>query len=170
MKDVSPKELNTLLHDEDTDEVLVDVRSAGEFQGVHIEGAINIPVDEIKETANRLKKYGSVYVTCGSGVRSQQACRELEAQGVPVVNLKGGLSAWQHEGLRVIGSNAQRLPIIRQVMIVAGALVLIGVALGWLIYPYWYGLAAFVGAGLLFAGVSGFCSMAYVLGKMPWNR
>jgi rhodanese-related sulfurtransferase len=172
MKDISPEELEHKLEHthKENEEALVDVRSPREFQSVHIRGAMNIPLDEIEEAANKLKSYGTVYVTCGTGVRSQQACQELQARGVNVVNVKGGLTAWQHEGLRVDGNGKHVLPIIRQVMIIAGLLVLVATLLGWLLNPYWYILATVVGAGLLFAGVSGFCFMAYCLEKMPWNR
>ncbi|MGE0851286.1 MAG: DUF2892 domain-containing protein [Hyphomicrobiaceae bacterium] len=54
--------------------------------------------------------------------------------------------------------------------LVAGSLILLGVGLGQFIAPVFYGLAALVGAGLTFAGVSGWCGMAKLLALMPWNR
>ncbi|WP_370515216.1 DUF2892 domain-containing protein [Erythrobacter sp. THAF29] len=59
---------------------------------------------------------------------------------------------------------------MRQVQIAAGILILVGVVLGTLTSPLWYGLSGFVGAGLLFAGVTGWCGMANLLSLMPWNR
>lgn len=169
MENINPEKLNELLHDDDHDEILIDVREPSEYNNVGIPGAENIPVGEIVGVVERLKKYGTVYVNCGSGVRSAKACAILEAHGVNVVNLEGGLTAWQHSGFGVRG-NGNRLPIIRQVMLVAGLLVLLGVALAYFVHPYWIGLSALVGAGLTFSGATGNCLMAYLLEKMPWNK
>jgi len=170
MDNVKPKELNKLLSDEDKNEVLIDVREPFEYRSAHIAMSENIPLGKVAEAADRLKHYGSVYVTCGTGMRSREACDKLLSMGVNVVNLEGGLTAWQREGFSVIGSGKGRIPIIRQVMITAGTLVLLGVSLGFFYNEYWYGLAAFVGAGLLFAGISGYCFTSYILEKMPWNK
>ena len=62
------------------------------------------------------------------------------------------------------------ISIERQVRIIAGSLVLIGMVLGWFVRRGFFGLAAFVGAGLVFAGVTDFCSMGLLLAKLPWNR
>ena len=169
MENIEPKKLNELLHDEDHNEVLIDVREPSEFRNVAIPEAENIPVGEIANAADRLKQFGTVYVNCGSGVRSKKACEILEAQGVHVVNLDGGLTAWQHSGLAVRG-NGNRLPIIRQVMLTAGLLVLFGVVLAYFVNPYWIALSVLVGAGLTFSGASGYCLMAYILENMPWNK
>lgn len=170
MENIPPEELEKRLHDDDKDEVLIDVRTPGEFRGSHMEGAKNIPLDDIKEAAKRLKKIGTVYIACGTGARSQQACKILEEDGVNVVNIKGGLRAWVREGFTTEGTGRNVIPVIRQVMIVAGTLVLAGVILGLLISPYWYALSGFVGAGLLFAGLTGICTMSWALSKMPWNK
>ena len=84
--------------------------------------------------------------------------------------LDGGLEAWKRAGLPVIEDRSAPLPLMRQVQIVAGSLVLLGVVLGFLLGPAWFGLAGFVGAGLVFAGVTGFCGMARLLARLPWNR
>ena len=52
----------------------------------------------------------------------------------------------------------------------AGGLVLAGVILGFLLSPWFFALSGFVGAGLTFAGVTGFCGMARILAVAPWNR
>jgi len=170
MKNVTPKELDELLHDEDKDEILIDVRSKGEFKGGHIDEAKNIPLDDVVEAAERLKGIGTVYVNCGTGVRSCQATEELEKRGVNVVNVKGGLSAWLRDGFGVTKEGKGTIPIIRQVMIVAGSSVLIGVILGFIFNPLWLLLSGFMGAGLLFAGVSGICGLQKLLAIMPWNK
>lgn len=115
MKNITPEELKKRLHDDDTDEILIDVRGEGEYEGGHIESAQNIPLEDIEEAANRLKGIGNVYVTCGTGVRSQQACNELAARGVNVINVQGGIQAWEREGFKLFGDGTKRLPIIRQV-------------------------------------------------------
>ena len=170
MKNVTPKELDKLLHDEDKDELLIDVRTKEEFKGGHIGEAENIPLDDIAEAAKRLKGIGTVYVNCGSGVRSCQATDKLEKCGVNVVNVKGGLTAWLRDGFGVTKEGKKVLPIIRQVMIISGAMVLAGVVLGLLVSPTWILLSGFVGGGLLFAGITGFCTMQKILVKMPWNK
>ena len=170
MKDIPPEELNRRLHDDDTDEVLIDVRSPAEYKSGHIAGAKNLPLDSIEKAAGHLKEIDTVYVVCGTGARSRQACKELEARGVHVVNVEGGVSAWIRKGLPVAGSGKRVIPIIRQVMIAAGSLVLAGVVLGWLVHPSWYVISAFVGAGLLFAGVTGICALYWILERMPWNK
>ncbi len=170
MKNVTPEELNTLLHDEDKDELLIDVRSEGEFKSGHIKEAKNIPLDDIAEAADRLKGIGTVYVNCGSGVRSCQATEQLERCGVNVVNVKGGLSAWLREGFGVTKEGKGTIPIIRQVMIMAGSLVLIGVVLSFILNPLWILLSGFIGAGLLFAGLTGICGLQKLLAIMPWNK
>lgn len=169
MKNIDPKKLNELLHDNDYNEILIDVREPSEYKNVSIPNAENIPVGEIANAAERLKKYGTVYVNCGSGVRSKKACEILEERGVCVVNLEGGLAAWQNCGLGVI-QKGNRLPIIRQVMLAAGFLVLSGVALAYFVHPAWIALSGVVGAGLAFSGATGNCLMAYILEMMPWNK
>jgi hypothetical protein len=59
---------------------------------------------------------------------------------------------------------------MRQVQIEAGSLVLLGIVLGVWVAPAFLGLSAFVGAGLAFAGLSGWCGVARLLALMPWNR
>jgi rhodanese-related sulfurtransferase len=170
MKSVTPEELDKLLHDDDTDEVVIDVRTPAEYEGGHIDGAENTPLSTIDEAVDHLKSIGTVYVNCASGMRSTQACEKLSQYGINVVNLEGGLTAWEHAGKPIKGSGRRVLPVIRQVMVTAGSLVLLGIILGDIVGRVWYLLSAFVGAGLLFAGVTGFCGMAKVLSYMPWNK
>ncbi len=170
MKSVSVDELDKLLNDDDHDEVLLDVRTPAEYEGKHIKGAENTPLSNIDEAIEHLKNIGTVYVSCGTGARSQQACSKLSEHGINVVNMEGGLMEWARHGLPTEGSGKRVIPIIRQVMIVAGSLVVLGIVLGDLVSPYWLLLSLFVGSGLLFAGVSGICTMSMILAKMPWNK
>lgn len=169
MRKIDATELNKRLSDRDTDEVLIDVREPFEHKGSRIPNAENIPLGTVHAAAEKLKGIGTVYVHCASGNRSTEACQILSELRVNVVNVEGGIKAWSEAGFQVVGGK-KTIPIMRQVMIVAGILVLIGVALGTWMSPWWYALSAFVGAGLLFAGITGICSMTYILKYMPWNR
>jgi rhodanese-related sulfurtransferase len=153
---------------------LIDVRTPVEFREVHVEFARNVPLDRLDTAAIVQTRNGSpdepLYVICHSGGRGRKACEKLLAAGLTnVVNVEGGTTACVEAGLPVVrGRKAMSLE--RQVRIAAGLLVLLGVLLGWLVHPVLYGLSAFVGAGLVFAGVTDFCGMGLLLARMPWNQ
>jgi len=152
--------------------VLIDVRTPGEYQSVHVESAINIPLNELSKA--KLKEVLSevpseVYVICQSGGRSKQAAEKLSAEGIKVVDVVGGTNACLGAGLPVVRGKGG-ISIERQVRIAAGLLVLVGALLGTFVHPWFFGLCAFIGAGLTFAGVTDWCGMAYFLAAMPWNR
>ncbi len=164
---ITPQKLAEL-HQQGTKIDLIDVRTPAEFGEVHATFARNVPLDRLDPT-----KVGSVdqplYVICQSGGRSQMACDKLHAAGVNVVNVEGGTRAWTAAGLPVIrGKKAMSLE--RQVRIAAGSLVLTGVILSFAVHPYLIGLSAFVGAGLVFAGITDTCGMGMILARMPWNQ
>jgi len=111
-----------------------------------------------------------IYFICKSGSRAAKACEKMQAAGVGnALSIDGGTEAWERAGLPVVRGKAA-MSLERQVRIAAGSLVLIGLALGWFVHPYLYGLSAFVGAGLVFAGVTDWCGMGMLLARMPWNR
>jgi len=152
---------------------LIDVRTPAEFREVHVAFARNVPLDQLDAAQIAAGRNGSsqpLYVICRSGSRGKQACEKLQAAGCAnVVNVEGGTKAWDEAGLPVVrGQKAMSLE--RQVRIAAGTLVLVGALLGYFAHPYWIGLSAFVGAGLIFAGVTDTCGMAMLLARMPWNR
>jgi rhodanese-related sulfurtransferase len=151
--------------------VLVDIREPDEFARRHIEGAQSQPLSAWERAHLAIDPGADVIFTCRSGMRTAGACDRLAARvsGDAFV-LDGGLDAWTRAGLPVIADAKAPLEIMRQVQIAAGSLVLLGVLLGLFVAPGWLGLAAFVGAGLTFAGVTGFCGMARLLMLMPWNR
>lgn len=169
MRTISVKDLKEKLTDDDRDEILIDVREPGEHKGERIPEAENIPLTNIDEAVDKLKGIGTVYVHCASGNRSRRACELLFEHGVNVVNVEGGISAWRAAGMEVLESGGS-LPMMRQVMIVAGALIFLGLALGTWVNELWYLLLVPVGGGLLFAGITGNCWMTKVLALMPWNR
>jgi rhodanese-related sulfurtransferase len=113
----------------------------------------------------------AVIFHCRSGARTAANAHRLEAiADCPSYFLEGGLDAWKRAGLPVAVDTRQPLELMRQVQIAAGSLVLLGIALGVWVAPAFLALSAFVGAGLVFAGVSGWCGMAKLLALMPWNR
>lgn len=152
---------------------LIDVRTPAEFREVHALPARNLPLDRLDVrglAAERASQSRPLYVICRSGARAQQACDKLQAAGLnQVVNVEGGTLAWDQAGLPV-ARGKKTLPLDRQARIAAGLIVLTGVALSRLVHPGWIGLSAFVGVGLIFAGVTGWCGMAMLLARMPWNR
>ncbi|PKB19128.1 rhodanese-related sulfurtransferase [Novosphingobium kunmingense] len=151
--------------------VLVDVREPDEFARRHIAGALSRPLSQWEDAHLSIAAGQDVVFTCKSGARTQGACDRLAArvEGTAYV-LSGGVDGWERAGLPVTVDRKAPLEIMRQVQIAAGSLVLIGVLLGFLVAPAWFGLAGFVGAGLTFAGISGFCGMARLLMLAPWNR
>ena len=151
--------------------VLVDIREPDEFARSHIMGAQSQPLSTWEKAHLSVDPDADVIFTCRSGTRTAGACDRLAARvsGDAFV-LDGGLDAWAKAGLPVATNADAPMEIMRQVQIAAGSLVLIGVLLGFLVTPAWFALAAFVGAGLTFAGVSGFCGMARLLMLAPWNR
>jgi rhodanese-related sulfurtransferase len=111
-----------------------------------------------------------LYFICRSGGRGKQACEKLLAAGyASVVNVEGGTSAWAEAGLPVVRGR-KAIALERQVRMVAGSLVLLGALLGWLVHPAFVALSAFVGAGLLYSGLTDTCGMGMLLARMPWNQ
>lgn len=153
---------------------ILDVRTPAEFARVHAAGAHLMPLDELNPAAaatSRRDPDEAIYVICQSGSRAATARQRLETAGLPnILTIEGGTTAWEQAGLPVERGGGNVISLERQVRIGAGALVLLGAALTWLVHPAFLAIPAFVGAGLLFAGITGACGMAIILGKMPWNR
>lgn len=151
---------------------LIDVRTPVEFQEVHATVARNVPLESLDcgqllsgRPANR-----TLYVICRSGSRGRQACEKISAAGFQeVVNVEGGTLAWDQAGLPV-KRGRKTISLERQVRIAAGFLALTGAVMAVVVHPYWAGLSAFVGAGLMFAGITDYCGMALMLARMPWNQ
>jgi rhodanese-related sulfurtransferase len=87
-----------------------------------------------------------------------------------VVNVEGGTLAWEAAGLPLVHGARKAISLERQVRIAAGFLVLVGAVLAMVVHPYFAGLSAFIGAGLMFSGITDTCGMAMVLARMPWNQ
>lgn len=153
---------------------LIDVRTPAEFREIHVDFARNVPLDVLdpqKIMAGRNGISGKpVYLICRSGSRGKMACEKfLKAGFTNIVNVEGGTQAWEQAGFAVVrGKKAVSLE--RQVRIAAGSLVLLGTVLGFFVHPYILVIPAFVGAGLIFSGVTDTCGMGMLLSKMPWNQ
>lgn len=154
---------------------VIDVRTPVEYDEVHARSAVNIPLDRVtKETlaaAGCVECGRAVYLLCRSGQRATKAAEKLLACGFaqPVV-VAGGTLAWIEAGLPVTRGKSQVISLERQVRIAAGAIVFTGALLAWFVHPNFIWLAGFVGAGLVFAGVTDYCGMGLLIAKMPWNR
>ena len=151
--------------------LLVDIRSSDEYARRHIAQAKHIPMEQLVSQHPLLEGAQMVIFHCRSGNRTQLNGPALAAcvAGRAYV-LQGGLDAWEQAGLPLVVDNQQPLELSRQVQIAAGSVVLLGYLLGTLVAPAFHLVSGVVGAGLVFAGLSGFCGLARVLMKMPWNR
>ena len=163
---ISPAEAHRLI---DAGATLIDIRSPDEHARERIAGALNVPLERLSPEAAP----GDMLIFhCRSGMRTAQAANALAATAGEreCYIVEGGISAWGNAGLPVEKVRGAPIEMQRQVMIAAGTLVLAGTLLSLFVAPAWIGLAIFVGAGLAFAGVTGFCGMARILALMPWNR
>lgn len=169
---ISAKELHNRIRSGESVE-LIDVRTPVEYREVHAEPAKNVPLDRLDAgqlASNRNGANAPLYVICRSGSRANQACERFHAAGYEnVVNVEGGTQAWEAAGLPVVRGK-KSMSLERQVRIAAGSLVLLGAVLALVAHPYFIALSAFVGAGLIFAGVTDTCGMGMMLAKMPWNQ
>lgn len=173
MSIITPQELAKLCKDGKKID-LIDVRTPVEYREVHIEIARNVPLDQLDAVALMQGRNDSanepLYFICRSGSRGQLACEKfLKAGFSNVVNIEGGTMACVGAGLPVVRGK-KAISLERQVRIAAGLLVLLGAVLGWFFHPAFIGLSAFVGAGLVFAGITDTCGMGMILARMPWNQ
>jgi rhodanese-related sulfurtransferase len=153
---------------------LLDVRTPGEHAAAHVPGAKLIPLAEL-DASGFCRERGDdctpVYVLCQSGGRARKAIEKLERAGVQsCVLVEGGTQAWIDAGLPVNHGESKVLPLMRQVQITVGFLSAAGAALALTVNPRFALIPLIVGCGLLFAGLTGFCGLALLLAKMPWNK
>ena len=164
-------ELTDLLRQRDNVRLL-DVRTAGEFEAVHIRGAYNVPLDTLGEHAEEIRSDVDepVVLICQSGTRARKAEEALKQVGMPNLHvLDGGMNAWVAAN-QPAERGRERLSLERQVRIIAGALAATGGVLATVADPVFGLLAGFVGGGLVFAGVTDSCAIGTVLSKLPYNR
>jgi rhodanese-related sulfurtransferase len=151
--------------------VLIDIREADEYARRHVPGALSRPLSGFEAAHLKIEPAKDVVFTCRTGMRTGANCARLaRAVDGEAFVLDGGVDAWAQAGLPVAEDVKAPLEIMRQVQIAAGLLVLVGVALGVSVHPGFLAISAFVGAGLAFAGATGWCGMATLLALAPWNR
>jgi rhodanese-related sulfurtransferase len=150
---------------------ILDVRTPGEFETVHISGAYNVPLDLLREHRDEIRTHlgEQVVLVCRSGQRAAQAEETLRNAGLANVHiLEGGMNSWEAGGFGV-NRGAQRWELERQVRLVAGLIVALSVLAG-VVVPGAQWLAFAIGAGLTFAAVTNTCAMGMMLAKLPYNR
>jgi rhodanese-related sulfurtransferase len=152
--------------------IVVDVREPAEHAAENIFGSTLLPLSVFTKAALPNTDGKKIVIHCRSGSRATSACKKLLAEDpdLEVYNLEGGISAWSLAGNQIASSGKFFLPLDRQVQLTIGLGVLIGSLLAYFVHPMFSLLSGFFGAGLMFAGLSGFCGLAMVMAKMPWNQ
>lgn len=171
MKHISSTELYKRYEHLGKNEVILDVRSKGEFKTEHLDHSLNIPLDQIEQSIKKIKNYEKVYVVCMSGNRSKR-CMEFLANH-PEINsysVEGGLNKWKSNNYPTIQGESKNLPIIQQVHITVSILLLIFSMLSFQVSVNYLWAIVFIAIGLLYAGMSGNCMMGILISKMPWNK
>ncbi len=170
MKTIQPIELQKILTTQPSVAV-IDVRTPVEFAEVHVPSARSVPLDELKPGSLQLQKDQPVYLLCRSGQRATKAAEKFAKEGFSqAIVVEGGTLAWIDANLPVTRSAVKVISLERQVRITAGAIVFTGVLLANFADWRFIWLSGFVGAGLVFAGITDFCGMGLLLAKMPWNK
>ncbi|MGW6707740.1 rhodanese-like domain-containing protein [Streptomyces sp. NPDC054956] len=155
---------------------VVDVRTPGEFATGHLPDSVNIPLDRLAKALPELREAAAdkpLLVVCASGARSENAVATLASHGVGASSLAGGTTAWVAAGHALDYPQGRQRAVWameRQVRFTAGAVVLLGLALGLLVHPAFQLLSAGIAAGLVFSALTNTCGMAVVLGALPFNR
>ena len=166
MTEISAKNLN----ENQAAYQIIDVRTEFEFGGERMADSINVPLDQLtSETIQSLRDDKKLLLLCQSGARSKKAAEKLEGLNEEITCLEGGLNNWKSAGLNLLIVK-KVMSLERQVRICAGALILTGIILMKLGFGGAEYLSAFVGAGLIFAGLTDTCGMGILLSKMPWNK
>lgn len=149
----------------------INVCEPAEYKEKHITGVRSVPLGTLESHLGEFTSKQTVYVHCRSGNRGKQAIEKLMAAGVTaeLINVEGGITAWDEAG-HPTNSFTNRIPLMRQVLLAAGLLILIGFIGAYTVHEYFAYLIPIVGAGLTFSGLTGWCGMAMVLSKMPWNK
>ena len=168
LKSISPEAAQALMKQ---GAVLIDIRGADEHARERIPAARHVPLDALHQAALANTGAPALIYHCRSGNRTQMHGEQLAAcASCNAYSLEGGLDAWKKAGLPVARDPSKPLELQRQVQVVAGSMTLLGCVLGAIVSPWFYVIPGFIGAGLTFAGATGFCGLARVLMKMPWNQ
>lgn len=151
---------------------LIDVRTPVEYEEMRIPGSRLMPLDGLRPEQVKAAAAGKPCILiCHGGKRAETARHRLQDAGCEGLQvLAGGVLAWQSAGLPLERSTRNTLPLMRQVQCVIGLLALTGSLLALTWHKNFALLPAFLGAGLTMAGATGWCGLAILLSKMPWNR
>jgi rhodanese-related sulfurtransferase len=170
LRTITPQEAKRLLDD---GAVLIDIRETDEHARERIPGARHIALSKIDAADLAAHRGQTVIFHCRSGARTKANSARLAAKtddNCEAFLVEGGLDGWRQAGLPTAVDRRQPLELQRQVQIGAGSLTLLGTLLGLLVSPWFFAVPLFVGGGLTVAGVTGFCGMALLLQRAPWNR
>jgi rhodanese-related sulfurtransferase len=174
MTTITPRQLHDRLQQGEKLHLL-DVRTPAEHAEIHVPDVQLAPLDQLgANTLARVTGFAKdqpLYIFCRSGNRAKQAAEKLEKSGYEQCHVvEGGTMAWAEAGLPVTRGTSKVISLERQVRIAAGAIVLTGVLLAHFVNPAFIWLSGFVGAGLLFAGITDLCGMGMLIAKLPWNQ
>jgi rhodanese-related sulfurtransferase len=173
---VSPQSLHAIW-DEGKKLNLIDVRTAAEYRAGHVAGARLIPLDQLSAEALAANEVSAgagheetLYLTCQSGLRAQQAAERLIDAGYRNLALiEGGTEAWQKAGLP-IRRCGNAISLERQVQIAIGTLLVLKVLFGFTVHELFFAAIPLIGAGLIVAGITKWCGMARLIALLPWNQ
>jgi len=173
MKHISVEAFKQVLEAEKNNDSIdfINVCEPAEYKEKHIEGVRSVPLGTLESNLTDFTNKQTIYIHCRSGNRGKQAIEKLVNAGVTaeLVNVEGGISAW-HEAGHPTNSLTKRMPLMQQVLLVAGLLILTGFIGAEIVSEHFRFLILLVGAGLVFSGLTGWCGMAMILSKMPWNK
>lgn len=171
------KPANVFIKNTPTDCFIVDVRTAAEVKAKSLPGAIHLPlqsltVETLQQAINQQTQIpDKIFLLCHSGRRAETAAKQLDGQvNQSLTVIDGGIQAVEKMNADWVITQGKAVSIERQVRIAAGGLVLLGVILGFAAHSAWFALSGFVGAGLMFSGITDSCAMGLILAKMPWNK
>ena len=173
MKHISVDAFKQVLEAEKNNDSIdfINVCEPAEYKEKHIEGVRSVPLGSLESHLDEFTNKQTIYIHCRSGNRGKQAIAKLQSAGITseLVNVEGGIIAWDDAG-HPTNSLTTRLPLMRQVFLAAGSLILIGFIGAHTVSEYFRFIIPIVGAGLVFSGLTGWCGMAKLLAKMPWNK
>ena len=152
-------------------DLMLDVRTPGEFAAASVEGALLYPLQEFDLDKVREAVGGrGVCVMCAAGVRAVKAAEMMCAGGMSKVYVvEGGMRAWEASGLPIRRGKGGVISVERQTRLVMGVMVVVGGLLGYFLNTAWLWLAVFVGAGMIYSALTNWCGLGLLIARMPWN-
>jgi rhodanese-related sulfurtransferase len=169
---IDPKTLSQWLKSKKA--ILIDVREPAEYKSQSIKDARNLPLSQVTIEESHLPEHKNkkLVIHCQSGKRSMMACAKLKNDGAQfdIWNLEGGISNWKNNNLPIVTSGKKILPLDRQVQLTIGVMIVLGLIFNHLFSNNWLILPLIAGLGLMNAGITGWCGLAKLMAKMPWNK